>query len=218
MQTPRQAGANNEIEINCNVYNQDTTVTIEEMLPPEITSYNSEVTAGTRTLLTINGNNFLPADLGNVEVWFTNANKQGILHTNNPDELMYWQPKKSIVTITNETEEASNYLISHSANHNCQNGAAAIKTNCTTSTFEIRKEQFISFNKIGNEIQIYNPNYLEINKIKLFTIDGRSIFEYQSNGQEIQRIEIDDNLPQGIYLISAFIGGEVFTYQFIITK
>ncbi|MFM2393786.1 MAG: hypothetical protein RLZZ546_1768 [Bacteroidota bacterium] len=66
---------NGEEEIECNFYNEDITVAIGQLLAPIITTYNNNVTAGTRTLLTIEGSNFGTIQ-GTSEVWFKNAYKE----------------------------------------------------------------------------------------------------------------------------------------------
>jgi hypothetical protein len=59
-------------EIQCNYYNEDIDVNIVSLLTPSITEYNNIVTAGTRTLLIIEGTNF-GVNQGDNEVWFKNA-------------------------------------------------------------------------------------------------------------------------------------------------
>ncbi len=63
----------NEIEIECNQYNADINITIDQLLTINITDYNQSVYGGTKTLLTIEGDNLLPLGNESVEVWFTNA-------------------------------------------------------------------------------------------------------------------------------------------------
>jgi len=68
------------IEIECNEYNEDITISVNNLLPITIEEYNQEVYAGTKTLLTIEGENFLDntGSFAAVEVWFTNAENADI--------------------------------------------------------------------------------------------------------------------------------------------
>jgi len=76
LKTFKEEGGN-EVEIDCNQYNSDITITIGDIMAIDIGSYNSIVYAGTRTLLTIEGTNLTP-EFGNTEVWFQNAENADI--------------------------------------------------------------------------------------------------------------------------------------------
>jgi hypothetical protein len=60
-------------EINCNIYDENVEVVLNELMAPVINSYNSTVTSGTKTLLSIYGNNFDDDYWSDSYVYFTNA-------------------------------------------------------------------------------------------------------------------------------------------------
>lgn len=63
---------NSSVEISCNEFNENINVVVNQLLPPEIDSWTMDVTAGTRTMLTITGDNFGTSQFDS-EVWFRNA-------------------------------------------------------------------------------------------------------------------------------------------------
>ena len=81
-------------EIECNKYDEDVNITLIQLLPPEITSYNQNVYAGTRTLLTIEGENLKNLN-GSTEVWFYNANDGSIIEWVKPYNGDYISPVTS---------------------------------------------------------------------------------------------------------------------------
>ena len=62
-------------QTTCSVFDKNISTPVTNFAAPVITSINTEtVTVGTRTLLTINGNNFWPSNVNSQpQVWFTNA-------------------------------------------------------------------------------------------------------------------------------------------------
>lgn len=96
-------------EINCNIYDENVDVLINQLMPPEITSYNAELTAGTRTLLTIDGDNF-DAERYNSEIWFKNAYNHsldewikplsGDYHSWSNNQIQVYVPTSAITAIS----------------------------------------------------------------------------------------------------------------------
>lgn len=139
----------------------------------------------------------------------------GILHTNHLGELMYYAAG-SAYTITSEASSSSNYLQNHSLNHNCANGPYAKRTGCTTGVIEVAENVEINSRYANGEI-IMNSSYLgAINKINIYSVDGKLIKSVPNN--QLYEIRIPFRNADGIYIVNYFSEYGVFSDKLLITK
>jgi len=86
---------NSSTEISCNEFNKDVNVEINQLVAPIIDTWTSTVTAGTRTLLIIDGD-FFGMERFNSEIWFKNANDPSLGDWIKPqsNDYEFWGPSQ----------------------------------------------------------------------------------------------------------------------------
>ena len=60
-------------EISCNEFNENVNIVLNQIMQPVITDFNSPITAGTKSVLTITGENLYPNSGPDPQVWFSDA-------------------------------------------------------------------------------------------------------------------------------------------------
>lgn len=139
----------------------------------------------------------------------------GILHTNHPNELMYYSAG-SAYEITSEASSSSNYLQNHSLNHSCANGAYEKRTSCTTGTIEVSENVKVISRYINGEIIVSSSDLSIIDNIYIYSIDGKLIKAVDNNQVYEKRIHFRG--ADGIYIVSYFSEYGVFSDKLLITK
>lgn|GEM_PF-3942077 len=138
----------------------------------------------------------------------------GLLHTNHDNEIMYFFP--SVFNITQEAEDASNYIQDHSLNHSCQGGPYA-RSNCANGTVDL--ENNITINSIvkNGKIHVFSKYLNYFKQINLYQIDGKLINSYTNNKTSTE-ITIPAPRENGIYVISYISAVGIVSDKLLITN